>query len=151
MSVLNKLFGKKKTPDTEQSVGLSLAMPDDLTALPRGPGAEKADTLLQDVPAPAPVDQEELVSVPLLGRRPIAEQQRLLWWLLGLGLVMLGAIAFVALTAADRVAQQLNATGQSLMQSQRLAKSVSQAWWVCRRPLPRCARARTTWSVRCAV
>ncbi|WP_305016805.1 hypothetical protein [Mycobacterium tuberculosis] len=44
MSVLNKLFGKKKTPDTEQSVGLSLAMPDDLTALPRGPGAEKADT-----------------------------------------------------------------------------------------------------------
>lgn len=127
MSVLNKLFGKKKTPDTEQSVGLSLAMPDDLTALPRGPGAEKADTLLQDVPAPAPVDQEELVSVPLLGRRPIAEQQRLLWWLLGLGLVMLGAIAFVALTAADRVAQQLNATGQSLMQSQRLAKSVSQA------------------------
>jgi twitching motility protein PilJ len=125
MSVLNKLFGKKKTPDTEQSVGLSLAMPDDLTALPRGAAAERADTLLQDMPTP--LDQEDLVSVPLLGRRPIAEQQRLLWWLLGLALVVLGAIAFVALTAADRVAQQLNATGQSLMQSQRLAKSVSQA------------------------
>ncbi len=129
MSVLNKLFGKK-TPDTEQSVGLSLAMPDDLSALhaPRASAPGKsADTQLQDLPAPAPLEQEEMVSVPLLGRRPIAEQQRLLWWLLGLALVVLGAIAFVALTAADRVAQQLNATGQSLMQSQRLAKSVSQA------------------------
>ncbi len=127
MSVLNNLFGKKKTPDTEQSVGLSLAMPDDLSPMPRGAGAEKVDTLLQDAPAQGPLDQDDVVNVPLLGRRPIAEQQRLLWWLLGLSLVMLGAIAFVALTAADRVAQQLNATGQSLMQSQRLAKSVSQA------------------------
>jgi len=129
MSVLNKLFGKK-APDTEQSVGLSLAMPDDLSALhaPRASAPGKsADTQLQDLPAPVPLDQDDMVSVPLLGRRPIADQQRLLWWLLGLALVVLGAIAFVALTAADRVAQQLNATGQSLMQSQRLAKSVSQA------------------------
>ncbi len=132
MSVLNKLthlFGKK-APDSEQSVGLSLAMPDDLSGLhaSRSPSPSKAvDTLLQDLPAPTPLDQDDMVSVPLLGRRPISEQQRLLWWLLGLALVVLGAIAFVALTAADRVAQQLNATGQSLMQSQRLAKSVSQA------------------------
>jgi twitching motility protein PilJ len=132
MSVLNKLthLFAKKTPDSEQSVGLSLAMPDDLSGLQpqraSAPG-KSADTQLQDLPAPAPLDQEDMVNVPLLGRRPIAEQQRLLWWLLGLALVVLGAIAFVALTAADRVAQQLNATGQSLMQSQRLAKSVSQA------------------------
>jgi twitching motility protein PilJ len=126
---LNQLFAKK-TPDSEQSVGLSLAMPDDLSGLQpqRAPGGEKsADAQLQDRPASAPQDRDDLVSIPLLGRRPIAEQQRLLWWLLGLALVALGAIAFVALTAADRVAQQLNATGQSLMQSQRLAKSVSQA------------------------
>ncbi len=132
MSVLNKLthLFAKKTPDSEQSVGLSLAMPDDLSGLQpqRGAAPGKAtDTQLQDLPAPVPLDQDDLVSVPLLGKRPIAEQQRLLWWLLGLALVVLGAIAFVALTAADRVAQQLNATGQSLMQSQRLAKSVSQA------------------------
>ena len=132
MSVFNKLthLFAKKTPDSEQSVGLSLAMPDDLSGLQpqraTAPG-KSADTQLQDLPAPAPLDQDDMVSVPLLGRRPIAEQQRLLWWLLGLALVVLGAIAFVALTAADRVAQQLNATGQSLMQSQRLAKSVSQA------------------------
>ena len=132
MSVLNKLthLFAKKTPDSEQSVGLSLAMPDDLSGLQPQRGADPGkvnDTRLQDLPAPAPLDQDDLVSVPLLGKRPIAEQQRLLWWLLGLALVILGAIAFVALTAADRVAQQLNATGQSLMQSQRLAKSVSQA------------------------
>ncbi|MDE2618258.1 MAG: type IV pili methyl-accepting chemotaxis transducer N-terminal domain-containing protein, partial [Burkholderiales bacterium] len=132
MSVLNKLthLFAKKTPDSEQSVGLSLAMPDDLSGLQPQRGAAPGkvnDTRLQDLPAPAPLDQDDLVSVPLLGKRPIAEQQRLLWWLLGLALVILGAIAFVALTAADRVAQQLNATGQSLMQSQRLAKSVSQA------------------------
>ncbi len=132
MSVLNKLthLFAKKTHDSEQSVGLSLAMPDDLSGLQpqraSAPG-KSADTQLQDLPAPVPLDQDDMVSVPLLGRRPIAEQQRLLWWLLGLALVVLGAIAFVALTAADRVAQQLNATGQSLMQSQRLAKSVSQA------------------------
>ena len=132
MSVLNKLthLFAKKTPDSEQSVGLSLAMPDDLSGLQpqraSAPG-KSADTQLQDLPAPVALDQDDMVNVPLLGRRPIAEQQRLLWWLLGLALVVLGAIAFVALTAADRVAQQLNATGQSLMQSQRLAKSVSQA------------------------
>jgi twitching motility protein PilJ len=132
MSVLNKLthLFAKKTPDSEQSVGLSLAMPDDLSGLQpqraAAPG-KSADTQLQDLPTPVALDQDDMVNVPLLGRRPIAEQQRLLWWLLGLALVVLGAIAFVALTAADRVAQQLNATGQSLMQSQRLAKSVSQA------------------------
>lgn len=133
MSVFNKLTNlfAKKAPDTEQSVGLSLAMPDELASLqpPRAAGAEKGpgDTLLQEGAASVPLDQDDMISLPLLGRRPISEQQRLLWWLLGLALVMLGAIAFVALTAADRVAQQLNATGQSLMQSQRLAKSVSQA------------------------
>ncbi|MDP3700913.1 MAG: methyl-accepting chemotaxis protein [Hylemonella sp.] len=132
MSVLNKLtqLFAKKTNDSQQSVGLSLAMPDDLSGLQphraSAPG-RSSDTQLQDLPAPAPLNQDDMVSVPLLGRRPIAEQQRLLWWLLGLALVVLGSIAFVALTAADRVAQQLNATGQSLMQSQRLAKSVSQA------------------------
>ncbi|MFN7445963.1 MAG: methyl-accepting chemotaxis protein [Curvibacter sp.] len=128
MSVLKKLLGKKKSPDSEQSVDLSLAMPDDLSALPRGPGADKSfDTQLQDLSLSPQADPEDIVSVPLLGRRPIGEQQRLLWWLLGLALTVLGVIAFVALTSADRVAQQLNATGVALTQSQRLAKSVSQA------------------------
>ena len=123
MSFLQNLTQRfaKKAPDGEQSVGLSLAMPDDISALPRA--TERAEASIPD----STLDGDDIVSVPLLGRRPIAEQQRLLWWLLGLAVVILGAIGFVALSAADRVAQQLNATGQSLMQSQRLAKSVSQA------------------------
>ncbi len=127
MSVLDKLthLFAKKTADSEQSAGLSLAMPEDLSSL-NASRAGGAATALPDDQGGA-LDQDDMVSVPLLGRRRVGEQQRLLMWLLGLALVVLGAVAFVALTAADRVAQQLNATGQSLMQSQRLAKSVSQA------------------------
>jgi twitching motility protein PilJ len=73
------------------------------------------------------VDESELVSVPLLGRRTIVQHQRILFILLAFALVVLGAVTVFALNQADRVAQQVAGTGQSLMQSQRLAKSVSQA------------------------
>ena len=69
----------------------------------------------------------DLLSLPLLGRRTIAQHQRILLSLLGLSVLVLGAVAYRALSQADTVAQQVAATGQSLMQSQRLAKSVSQA------------------------
>ncbi|WP_438865684.1 methyl-accepting chemotaxis protein [Ramlibacter tataouinensis] len=68
-----------------------------------------------------------MVSVPLLGRRTVATHQRVLFTLLALALVVLGAVAILAVNQADRVAQQLAGTGESMMQSQRLAKSVSQA------------------------
>jgi twitching motility protein PilJ len=42
-------------------------------------------------------------------------------------LVILGAITFWVLTQSDRTARQVGATGQSLLHSQRLAKSVTQA------------------------
>ncbi len=133
MSILNnltQLFSRKKAPDSEQSVGLSLAMPDDLSSVQAPAAAQGKPAAAEPAAAEAAAqaaDQDDVISVPLLGRRRIAEHQRILWWLLGLALVVLGAVAFVALTAADRVAQQLNATGQALMQSQRLAKSVTQA------------------------
>ncbi|MEK8031918.1 methyl-accepting chemotaxis protein [Ideonella sp. DXS29W] len=70
---------------------------------------------------------EEPSALPIIGKQSPAQQQRLL-----LGLIVGGAIAFVAtgglaLNAATKQAAQLAATGQALMQSQRLAKSVSQA------------------------
>nr|CBA27283.1 hypothetical protein Csp_A01500 [Curvibacter putative symbiont of Hydra magnipapillata] len=84
--------------------------------------------------APAPsladepvVPEGELISIPLLGRRTVVQHQRTLFVLLGGALVVLAGVTFYALNQSDRVAQQLGATGQSLMQSQRLAKSVSQA------------------------
>jgi twitching motility protein PilJ len=69
----------------------------------------------------------ELLSLPVLGRRTIGQHQRILVFLLALAVAALGTVTFLALSQADKVAQQVAATGQSLMQSQRLAKSVSQA------------------------
>ncbi|WP_428572765.1 methyl-accepting chemotaxis protein [Ramlibacter sp.] len=71
--------------------------------------------------------QAELISMPFLGRRSIATHQRVLFTLLALSLVVLGSVAIFAVNQADKVAQQVAGTGNSLMQSQRLAKSVSQA------------------------
>ncbi|MDB5753424.1 MAG: chemotaxis protein [Ramlibacter sp.] len=73
------------------------------------------------------VDEQELITVPFLGRRTAVTHQRILLTLVSLALVVLGAVAFFAVRQADQVAQQVAGTGNSLMQSQRLAKSVSQA------------------------
>ena len=73
------------------------------------------------------VEQTGLISVPLLGRRPAEQHQRTLAVLLAFGLVVLGAVTFFVLSQTEKVSQQLAASGQALMQSQRLAKSVSQA------------------------
>jgi twitching motility protein PilJ len=126
VETLNKLF-TKKTPDSVQSVGLSLAMPEEAfrgaPALPEIAPAEAG----AHAAGHTPLEQDNLVAVPLLGRRTVGQHQRVLALLLSLALVVLAAVAYMGLTAADRVAQQVSATGQSLMQSQRLAKSVSQA------------------------
>ncbi len=66
-------------------------------------------------------------SLPLIGDRPAAEQQRILGALLLGGLLLLVLSLLLALTAAGRNSAQVAATGQALMQSQRLAKAVSQA------------------------
>jgi twitching motility protein PilJ len=65
--------------------------------------------------------------LPLIGHRPVAEQQRILAFMVGLGLVGLVLMTVLSLVSANRGAAQVGASGQALMQSQRLAKSVSQA------------------------
>jgi twitching motility protein PilJ len=130
---LKNLFAKKRSePDTQDA--LSMASPDAsiMTAqmgstqgLPAMAGAPDADSSLLD--DAAAVDEAELISVPLLGRRSIQTHQRTLFILLALALFVLAGVAILAVNQADKVAQQLGGTGQSLMQSQRLAKSVSQA------------------------
>ena len=72
-------------------------------------------------------EDTDLISLPMLGEATSATHQRRLLILLALGVGVLALIAYWVLQQADRSAQQLTATGQSLMQSQRLAKSVSQA------------------------
>ena len=66
---------------------------------------------------------DETFTVPLLGTRTGAQHQRILSILLGLSLVALAVLVYWTVSQTDRVAQQVGATGQS----QRLAKSVSQA------------------------
>ena len=74
-----------------------------------------------------PAENPDLLKLPILGSRTIAQHQRTLLILLGLSVLVLAVVAYRALNQADVVAQEITASGQSLMQSQRLAKSVSQA------------------------
>jgi twitching motility protein PilJ len=131
---LNKAFSKKDAgPSTENSGELSLAMPD-ASIDPMGlDGHRAAASAESDISSDDSLTSDQaaegvaLISVPLLGRRSVATHQRALFTFLVVSLLVLGAVAFFAVNQADRVAQQVAGTGQSLMQSQRLAKSVTQA------------------------
>jgi len=65
--------------------------------------------------------------LPLIGNRPVAEQQKFLGGMVFLGLAGLVFMTITSLNSANKGAAQVGASGQALMQSQRLAKSVSQA------------------------
>lgn len=92
--------------------------------------AEAAPTRLLDAePAEeevAAIDEDD-TGIPLIGRRSISYQQRVVFILTGVGILGLLAGGGAAISAANAHAQQVEATGAALMQSQRLAKSVSQA------------------------
>jgi twitching motility protein PilJ len=65
--------------------------------------------------------------LPLIGHLPLAQQQRALIGALVLGVGGLIGGSWLAVGAANEGSAQVGASGQALMQSQRLAKSVSQA------------------------
>ncbi len=77
--------------------------------------------------AAATTDADTSPGLPLIGQRPVPEQQRILGAAVLLGVLLLALVTVVALTSSSRSASQLGATGQAQMQSQRLAKAVSQA------------------------
>ena len=146
MSVVDQLKNlfSKKAPDSEQDSRLSLAMPDmsfdpagaDVTVgrsihSPLGGGQQSVHASIQgglyaNLGTPEH-DAKDLIDLPVLGKRSVTQHQTTLLILLGAAIFLLIVVAIYALNRADKVAQQLGATGQSLMQSQRLAKSVSQA------------------------
>jgi hypothetical protein len=74
--------------------------------------------------------------LPLIGAWPLERQQRTLLVLFGAGLLGLFLTAWLAISARA-AAPQVAATGQATTQSQRLAKSVSQALVGSLRPSPR--------------
>ncbi|NDP37490.1 MAG: methyl-accepting chemotaxis protein [Rhodoferax sp.] len=140
MSVVDQLKNLfiKKNPESEQDSRLSIDVPGatvyptDLDQMPRtaesgqrSPVAPSQST--GDAGERTDEESASLIALPVLGRKTVLQHQRILSTLLGLALVLLAVVTLFALNQADKVAQQLGATGQSLMQSQRLAKSVSQA------------------------
>jgi twitching motility protein PilJ len=147
MSVIEKiqtLFKRKNKPFEDSLDMKSLGMPVNPLAtgavqasasnVPLAKAEEKdsaaAVSRMANAETDSPSGQAEnvnLLKLPLLGNRTVAQHQRRLLMLLGLSVLALAAVAYRALSQADAVAQEVTATGQSLMQSQRLAKSVSQA------------------------
>jgi twitching motility protein PilJ len=138
MSVVDQLktLFKKKPAEfaADQSGELSLGMteisstraPDTAQLQPMRQAEAQAPAEVFQMPVDA-VDEGELITIPFLGRRTPVTHQRILFTLLAMALIVLGSVAIFAVNQADRVAQQVAGTGQSLMQSQRLAKSVSLA------------------------
>jgi twitching motility protein PilJ len=129
---LNSLF-KRGKPSSETSLLLQEGLSSvDADALDQG---NRVNTLRQQAGTPnaevntesaAPQDSEAL-TLPILGTRLPGEHRRILTTVLIVALVLFLAVMSFALALADNVARQVGASGQSLMQSQRLAKSVSQA------------------------
>jgi twitching motility protein PilJ len=76
---------------------------------------------------PANETGEQATGLPFIGGLPTATQQRVVLATFVAGLVLLVAVVFVALNASNRSAAQVDAAGRAQTQSQRLAKSVSQA------------------------
>lgn len=66
-------------------------------------------------------------ALPLIGHLPPARQQRVLVAAAIVGVVLLVGAAVLAVLAANRSAAQVDASGRAQTQSQRLAKSASQA------------------------
>ncbi len=101
------------------------ALPSGFESRASGETAVMASAILEPDEAALPGD--ETFAMPLLGRRSATQHQRLLSVVLGLALLVLVVLGFWTVSGADRTARQVGAIGQSLMESQRLAKSVSQA------------------------
>ncbi len=120
---------KKKTEDASQDSRLSIGMPDvsmfqeDSDVVPhmtgQAPAAHSAPGLGDG--------HSDQIALPFLGSKTVGQHQRFLSISLGASLILLVAATLVGFNESDEGTQQLSIAGQSLMQSQRLAKSVSQA------------------------
>ena len=138
-----KLFSPKaaEPPQSEQESRLSLATPDasvdplqhdtvgqTLASAAKTDYEPMANTQSARLEAtPTEDDRPDLIKLPVVGRKSVVEHQRNLTIWLILALLALAVLTAYALIQANRTAKQLGATGQALMQSQRLAKSTSLA------------------------
>jgi len=89
--------------------------------------SEIADFSETRLPTMGGDDVPATTGLPVIGKMPVGTQQRILAALVLFGLFGLVGMMFLSLNSASNGAAQVAASGQALMQSQRLAKSVSQA------------------------
>ena len=149
MSLLDQLKSRLQRRGSPDAVATPQASDDDVEALlseidqrlaAQGQAAEEAPAADLGASAAMPLDPgasrlaeassfgpEVTSTLPLIGHQPVASQQRLLLGLIGAGALVFAVTATLALTSAGKQAKQIATSGQVLMQSQRLAKSVSQA------------------------
>ena len=106
---------QQQLPDHDASI-ITEAAPSEM--------ADFSETRMQEMAQASAVAGTGL---PLIGNRPVAAQQRILIGMAIVGLLGLIVMTFLSLLSANRGSTQVGASGQALMQSQRLAKSVSQA------------------------
>ncbi|MDR1967427.1 MAG: methyl-accepting chemotaxis protein [Burkholderiaceae bacterium] len=107
--------------DTQQEAQDTLSVPSRLDSEFGGRAAPGgADSLI------AAAAQDEAAHLPL-NQRAAARQRRILATIFVLSMLVLAGMVYWTVAQTSRVAQQLGVTGKALMQSQRLAKSVSQA------------------------
>ena len=124
---------KKKAPASGEASTQEFVENDSAMSLggeSRAPEESIAMTSTMEEPEslePQELAAEDLITVPVLGTRSAAQHLRLLSIVLALSLLVLGAMVLWTVSQTDKSAGQVAATGQALMQSQRLAKSVSQA------------------------
>ncbi len=85
--------------------------------------ADFSETRIQEAEAA----NDTVSSLPVIGQRPVTDQQKILGGMVIAGLLGLVIVTIASLNSANKGAAQVAASGQALMQSQRLAKSVSQA------------------------
>jgi twitching motility protein PilJ len=128
---ISSLF-KRGQPSAEPSILSQVGLTaEEAYAVEQGGGnamqAQDANSILAEANQRSEVLSGDAVSLPVLGTRAAADHRRILTVMLIVALVVFLAVMFFALAQADNVARQVGASGQSLMQSQRLAKSVSQA------------------------
>ena len=80
-----------------------------------------------DLDAQSGEGSAEAFKVPFLGTRTALQHQRVLAILLGISLIVLAMAVYLTVSNSNTEARQVGATGQGLVQAQRMAKSVSQA------------------------
>ncbi len=109
--------GNTRTPELPDSSIISEVTPSEITG-------DFSETRLHGAMDDAPVRGSAL---PLIGHLSSTQQQRVLLGLVVAGLLGLVMATMLALSSGKRSSEQVGAIGQALMESQRLAKSVTQA------------------------